>query len=276
MRLSHDFPFAAGNGVQAGPLIAFARDALSRNEVVPLYQPIFDLRSCRITGFEAQLHWQQANGRCGRPEMFLPAFADRQLGAILGSRMIAQAFDDMQRWHHLGLAFGTMAIKASAVDFVRDDYAETLLVALKHRDLPPSMLIVEVPEGALSYDCPYIQRTLKILSFHGVRIALDDFGTGFASFLQLKQVPVDIVKIDRSLIAGAGRNEQDNALVLTLVALGASLGGRTVADGIETLVQAEFLHAVGCDMGQGHVFGAALSAADVPALINCLAVSATG
>ena len=130
---------------------------------------------------------------------------------------------------------------------------------------------MEVTEGVfLGRGAHHVARALSVLNERGIRIALDDFGTGFASLTHLKQFPVDVLKIDRSFVAGIGTNPDDTAIVRALIGLGQSLGIETVAEGIETRAQAEFVKTHGCDVGQGFLFSTARPADMVPSIITSL------
>jgi EAL domain-containing protein (putative c-di-GMP-specific phosphodiesterase class I) len=114
----------------------------------------------------------------------------------------------------------------------------------------------------------HVETVLRTLCEEGVRIALDDFGTGYASLSHLKQFPVDAIKIDQSFVRDLAENPDDTAILFAVLNLGHNLGIDTIAEGIETEVQAEFLRAQGCDMGQGYLFGKAKPASDIPILVT--------
>jgi len=249
-------------------LLATVWDAIEADEIMPHYQPKIDLASGAIAGFEALLRWEQPTGAIGLPEMFVAAFADRELAIALGARMIDRVLDDVRRWVDAGIAFGHVAINASAADFAGNDFAERLLAAIALRGLSPGLIELEVTEGVfLGRAAHHVARALSVLNAHGIRIALDDFGTGYASLTHLRQFPVHALKIDRSFVAGLGRSADDAAIVRALITLGTSLGIETVAEGIETFEQASFVRSHGCTLGQGFLFGTAIPARDVAGLI---------
>lgn len=253
-------------------MTALARDAIHQDRVFPFYQPKLDLRSGKLTGFEALLRWEQSDGNLGLPYMVAPAFLDTELALVIGDRMMTRVLDDMQKWKRASIDFGQIALNTCAGDFAANDFAERLLAAMRVRGLPPTLIEIEVTENVfLDRGSQYVLRALTKLNKHGVRIALDDFGTGFASLTHLKKFPVDVLKIDQSFVAGLGKTADDAAIVRALIGLGGSLGMETVAEGIETQAQAAFVRTCGCTIGQGYLFGAAAPAHKMPELIRKMA-----
>jgi diguanylate cyclase (GGDEF)-like protein len=250
-------------------LLATAREMLNKNGVVPHYQPKIDLRTGAIVGFEALLRWRTAHTETAMPDVLAAAFSDQELAVSISDCMLTQIVADMAGWIEQGVGFGRIAINSCAADFKSNDFAERLLARLSDHDVPPSAIEVEVTEDVfLGRGSHHVERALTVLNERGVRIALDDFGTGYASLTHLKRFPVHTLKIDRSFVSGIGKNLDDTAIVRALVALGATLGLETVAEGIETEDQALALCGLGCDIGQGFLYGAARPARDVPCVIS--------
>lgn len=252
-------------------MLSIAREGVERRSFVPHYQPKVDLWSGALVGFEALVRCQLDGGELVLPEVFASAFSDRKLAAAIGEQMRTKVLDDVRTWSDRGLDFGHVAINSCAADFSTDNFAEHLLNEISKRNLPPGLIQLEVTEGVfLGRGAHHVKRALTTLSEQGMRIALDDFGTGYASLIHLKQFPVDVLKIDRSFIAGIGNNPDDTAIVRALIGLGSSLGIVTVAEGIETEAQAAFVKAHGCDMGQGFLYSPARPADQIPDLIVSL------
>jgi diguanylate cyclase (GGDEF)-like protein/PAS domain S-box-containing protein len=250
-------------------MIGSARFALQRDTIVPHYQPKVSLRTSEVVGFEALLRWRDHDGRLRTPDALNAAFEDPALGAPLGDAMLEKVLDDIQRWSDADVAFGHVAINAAGADFRRGDFAKRIIEGLADRNLPPSCLQIEVTENVfLGHGAPDVDRALKILSHHGIRIALDDFGTGYASLSHLTQFPVDLLKIDRSFIQQIGSSANAEAITSTIINLGHCLGLEVVAEGIETTAQEAYLLAIGCDMGQGFLYSSAISADVVPACLS--------
>jgi diguanylate cyclase (GGDEF)-like protein/PAS domain S-box-containing protein len=246
-------------------MLSLARDALREERIVPYYQPKIDLRSGAVAGFEALLRWTHHSKGVQSPATIAAAFEDLNLAAEISDCMVDAVIADAVRWRDKGVAFGHVAINAAAAEFRRGDFADKLLERLHRSGLPSSALQVEVTETVfLGRGADFVERALNALSAAGVGIALDDFGTGYASLSHLKQFPVDVIKIDRSFVRDIEADPGDAAIIDAVVSLGRSLGIRIVAEGIETDRQHDFLHSLGCDYGQGYLYGKAAPAADVP------------
>jgi diguanylate cyclase (GGDEF)-like protein/PAS domain S-box-containing protein len=250
-------------------MIASARYALHQDAIVPHYQPKLSLRTSEVTGFEALLRWRDRDGQVRSPDTLSAAFEDPVLGAQISDRMLEKVLDDVALWSRAGLPFGHVAINVAGVDFRRADFAQWIVGSLAARNLPPDCLQIEVTENVfLGHGTHDVERALKTLSQHGIRIALDDFGTGYASLSHLTQFPVNLLKIDRSFIRQIGSSANAEAITSTVINLGHCLGLEVVAEGIETAAQEAYLRGIGCDTGQGFLYSRAVPAEAVPA---CLA-----
>ncbi|WP_395397737.1 EAL domain-containing protein [Novosphingobium sp. BL-8A] len=246
-----------------------AREALLEDRVVAFYQPKVCLRTGRCVGFEALLRWHHGSG-LRTPDAIGAALNDPDLSTSLTDRMLEQVITDLRAWRDAGIDAGRIAINGAEGDFRRGDFAERILERLARAGLPPHVLELEVTEsvfvGQLAQN---VSSALDVLSREGVKIALDDFGTGYASLTHLKQFPVDTLKIDRSFISRLDDFErEDAAIVGAVIDLARNLGISTVAEGIETVVQAAHLVRNHCDYGQGFLFGRPTGSAHVAALLG--------
>ncbi|RRH68843.1 putative bifunctional diguanylate cyclase/phosphodiesterase [Falsigemmobacter faecalis] len=250
-------------------MLSDARAALQDDSIVPFYQPKICLRSGAPSGFEALLRWQHPEG-VRPPSAISAALADPALSVQLTNRMLDCVIADIVRWRAMGLQVGRIAVNGASGDFLRGDFAERILTRLAQAGLPPSVLEVEVTETVfLSQKARNVEEILQKLSRAGITIALDDFGTGYASLTHLKQFPVDTIKIDRSFISRlGGPGSEDSVIVDAVCELARKLGITTVAEGIETAIQASLLKARGCDVGQGYFFGHPVPASEVPELLK--------
>lgn len=250
-------------------MLSVARAGIAERRIVPHYQPKLDLRSGQLVGFEALMRCDSINGEAMLPEAFAHAFNDRELASEISAQILTRILRDVRRWMNQKVPFGHIAINTCAADFYDDSFAERLLVQIGNYGLDPRSFEIEVTEGVfLGRGAHHVARALALLSKSGIRIALDDFGTGFASLTHLKQFPVDILKIDRSFIAGIGKRPDDTAIVRALIGLGRSLGIETVAEGVETVDQATFVKSHGCDVGQGYLYGYAVPADAIPRIVG--------
>jgi len=245
-----------------------ARGAIDARSIEPFYQPKVHLNSGALAGFEALLRWRNRRAGIELPASIQAAFDDPQLAIALSEQMHDMVFEDMRRWLQDGIPFGHVAINASAAEFRDMEFADRILERLRSADIPNHCLEVEVTETVfLGRGAEFVEKALRTLSREGVKIALDDFGTGYASLSHLKQFPVDIIKIDRSFVHDLASNPDDPAILQAVLTLGRSLGITTVAEGVETAVQAIFLRNQGCDIGQGFLFGMASPSSSIPDLV---------
>ncbi|WP_114952196.1 putative bifunctional diguanylate cyclase/phosphodiesterase [Sphingosinicella terrae] len=249
-------------------MLAVAKRALADELVTPFYQPKVDLRTGNIVGFEALLRCCPPGEAPFGPDRLAAAFDHSALAAELSDRMIAAVVDDVAGWRALGLAFGHVAINASAAELRDPAFAGRLIARLAAAGLPASCVQLEVTESVLlGRSSESAERCFAALAAAGVKLALDDFGTGFASLSHLKAYPVDVIKIDRSFIQDLDACPEDGAIVRALIGLAEALGLEVVAEGIETRRQRDLLAGLGCGFGQGYLFGRAMTAADAAALL---------
>ncbi|MES1971673.1 MAG: EAL domain-containing protein [Pseudomonadota bacterium] len=252
-------------------MLSEARGALNDDRIVPFYQPKVRLATGEVVGFEALLRWHHPLNGLQYPRSIGAALEDKELAAHLTDRMMDSVFADMRGWLQSGVPFGKIAINGAAADFFRGELAERVLERLDRFGIPPGRLELEVTESVFfGRRAESVERTLNALNRAGVTIALDDFGTGYASLTHLKQFPVDVLKIDRSFVSKLTDNdgEEDAVIVGAVLNLAHNLGIVTVAEGIETIAQRNYLRRKGCDLGQGYLFSRAVAASRVPGLVS--------
>ena len=250
-------------------MISNARDAIASNELIPFYQPKVDLGTGRIIGFEALLRRVRPDGEVLLPGTISAAFEYPDLAQAISSRMIGCVVDDIAGWLGEGLDIGHVAINVSGADLRNENFPDHLLASLARSGVSCSRIELEVTESVfLGRGAESVERALRTLSQAGISIALDDFGTGYASLSHLKQFPIDIIKIDQRFVRDLQDDPDDAAIVRAVLNLGYSLGIKTVAEGIETEAQADYLKTGGCHFGQGFLFSPAVPAKDVPSLFQ--------
>ncbi len=227
------------------------------------YQPILDLASRRLVGFEALLRWRHESRGLLRPAEFLATAEESGLILPLGDWVLGQACRDAALWTSGG-APGALPVHVnlSGRQFGQPDLAERVAGALGAAGLSPEGLLLEVTEGELAGDPRQAARRLLQLREHGVRVALDDFGTGFSSMSYLQQYPIDVLKVDRSFVARMHESEGSRRIVQAIVSLGGGLGMEVVAEGVEHEAQCAELLALGCTRGQGFLFARPLPLAE--------------
>jgi diguanylate cyclase (GGDEF)-like protein len=238
-------------------IAAGLRHALARDEFVLHYQPIVDLGTETIVEVEALIRWRHPDGSLVAPADFIPVAEDSGLIVPIGDWVLRQACHDARDWHHRHHL--SVAVNVSGQQFDDASLVDSVLAALSEADLPGKALIIEITESNLvatsRTDALYGQ--LQRLRAHGVRVAIDDFGTGYSSLSYVAKLPVDIVKIDKTLTharSSTGVLAQDWAFTGAILQLIDSLHMVAVAEGVETKEQAEALRALGCRFVQGYYF----------------------
>jgi len=250
-------------------MLRHARTVLDNDWIEPFYQPKIALATGRVAGFEALLRWRHPRVGLQLPRTIAYAFDDINTAGLLGGTMAEAVLSDIRRWMDRDIAIGKIAMNASAAELRDPAYAERLLGRLDRHCIPPAMIELEITETAFLDDraCNVIVM-LSTLRAAGMTVALDDFGTGFSSLSHIRDFPVDTIKIDSSFVAGIDTSPRDRAITEAVLALGSALGMTTVAEGVETQAQADFLVAHGCQLGQGFLFAPAIEAATVEDLVT--------
>lgn len=227
---------------------ASLRDALAEEALQIHYQPKIDLETGNIAGAEALVRWNHA-GRMISPAEFIPIAEETGLIIELGYWILTQVCRDTVSWHRR-LPGLSVAVNVSARQLAERDFADRAIAIVRRAGLSPSMFTLEVTETVVMRDVANQVAVLNDLRAAGFRIAVDDFGTGYSSLSYLRQLPVTMLKIDRSFINDV---PGDAAIAATVIALGKKLGLTTVAEGVETQEQYDWLRAEGCDQVQGYL-----------------------
>lgn len=216
-----------------------------------VYQPQHDLRSPAIVGYEALIRWRDSALGDVPPAAFIPVAEESRLIGRIGDWVLGRALMDARRFP----ADARLAVNVSAIQLRDASFPGRVATLLSAHDFPAPRLELEITESAAIANDETIVAVLLELRRRGVRIAVDDFGTGYASLSYLRHLAIDMVKIDRSFIAGVGRSAADSAIVLGIMGMAHGLGLVAVAEGVETEEQREFLRVAGCDIAQGFLLG---------------------
>ncbi|WP_461571949.1 putative bifunctional diguanylate cyclase/phosphodiesterase [Thiobacillus sp.] len=235
-------------------LEARLKHALAREELALHYQPKLEIRSGRLVGWEALLRWQSPELGAVSPEEFIPVAEQSGLILPIGDWVLREACRQMRAWQDQGLAAGTMAVNLSTRQFRQTDLAEEISVALRDTGLAPGDLELEITESSIMDNLDTAANVLAELEQLGIRIAVDDFGTGYSSLSYLKTFSIHCLKIDRSFIRDIPGDDNDTAIVRTIIALAMNLDLTVVAEGVETEAQLAYLRANHCDQAQGYLF----------------------
>jgi diguanylate cyclase (GGDEF)-like protein len=225
--------------------------ALEAGQFFLLYQPTIDLKTNAFTGVEALLCWRHPDRGVVQPDDFIPALETSGLIVPVGAWVLEEACRQGATWHAQGHRF-MVSVNVSGKQVELDRFISDVEVALALSGFDPAMLILELTETTLVNDVAGAR--LVLLKALGVRLAVDDFGAGFSSLSYLRKLPIDILKIDRSFVAGMAESAASAALVHTLVQLGKVLNLETIAEGIERDDQRWRLQAENVDTGQGFLF----------------------
>jgi diguanylate cyclase (GGDEF)-like protein len=228
--------------------------ALERNELVLNYQPKREILSGRLTGWEALLRWQSPELGAVSPAEFIPVAEQSGLILPIGEWVLREACRQLRAWQEMALTPGTMAVNLSSRQFRQTDLAEQISAAIRDSGIAPGDLELELTESIIMDNLASAAGMLADMKRLGIRIAVDDFGTGYSSLSYLKTFPLHCLKIDRSFINDIPGDENDTAIVRTIIALAKSLGLTVVAEGVETEAQLGYLRANHCDEAQGYLF----------------------
>ena len=240
------------------------RAAIAAGHLFVVYQPIVGLATGACTGMEALVRWRHPARGVVPPVEFIEIAEETGLIGALGSFVLGEACFQMGRWQgELGSAApGLMSVNVSKAQLRDGNFGVVVEQALAASRLPAHRLQLEVTESLAGQD-EQVRQQLHQLKALGLKVALDDFGTGYSSLSSLHQLPVDVVKIDRSFVTQLESSAHHRVLVEATVKVAKSLGMGTVAEGIETEGQAAELTRLGCDRGQGYLFAKPMAAGDV-------------
>ena len=245
--------------------------AIANDEFTLVYQPVVELESNGVVGFEALIRWQHPEFGLIPPDKFIPIAEENGMIIQIGRWVLREACTTAARWLHLHPGDLTMAVNLSARQLASMSLLDDVREALDSTGLPPQALVLEMTETALVQDAPMAAARLHELRTLGVRLAIDDFGTGYSSLSYLRQFPVDILKIDRSFINTITDREQVPAIVRGLLDLGRTLRLETIAEGIESDTQLGQLRDQHCELGQGFLFARPMPADEAEQLLGMLA-----
>ncbi|WP_193335851.1 putative bifunctional diguanylate cyclase/phosphodiesterase [Devosia beringensis] len=234
------------------------RQALARDEFYLLYQPQIELSSGRTVGLEALIRWCNAELGEVSPADFIPLAEETGLIVQIGEWILLEACRQAAQWNWQG----RMSVNVSPAQFAQGDLVASVRRALQESGLPPHRLDIEITESIHVADSPANLRILNQLSAMGVCLAMDDFGTGFSSLSYLTSLPIDKIKIDQSFVRNLP-DAQSEAIIETTVVMARRLGKIVIAEGVETEQQRAYLAGIGCDIGQGYLFGRPSLAAEL-------------
>ena len=239
------------------------RGALAGNELELHYQPVMSLTHGATVGVEGLVRWHHGARGLMMPGEFIPVSEESGLVVPVGARVLQDGCRQLARWGECPDTSGlTVSLNVSVRQLTHSDLVGAVVAALEASGADPSKLCLEITETALMDDVDIAIRVLNTLRSIGVQVWVDDFGAGYSSLLYLRRLPLDLLKIDHSFVAGVANEPEDHAIVSGIVNLAHGLGLTALAEGVETAEQAEALRQIGCDLAQGFLWSTALPAAD--------------
>ncbi len=243
------------------------RRSLENNEIVAYYQPIVEISSEKIVGFEALARWIKQDGTLVQPDDFIPLAEEIGLIIDIGSHLINSSAIQTAAWvNRFGQIF--TSVNFSSRQFKQNDLANDVLKALKNAGLQPCYFEMEITESILMNNSSDSMNLLGQLIDQGMGIAIDDFGTGYSSLSYLTSFPISKIKIDRSFVSKLPHDRNALAVVTAIISLAKSLNLKIVAEGIETAEQFACLATLGCQYGQGYLFGNPVPADEATKLLE--------
>jgi diguanylate cyclase (GGDEF)-like protein/PAS domain S-box-containing protein len=239
------------------------RYGLEHNQLSVYYQPQVKIATGRIFGAEALLRWRHPKKGFISPANFIPVAEETNLIVTIGTWVLKTVCAQIASWNALDKTMvGCIAVNVSARQFIQPDFIDIVMNTIARTGIKPCQLELELTEGVLIYDIDKTLAKLAQLKAFGVHIAIDDFGTGYSSLNYLKRFPLNVLKIDKSFIYNVMSEENDAAIVQTIITLAKNLHLRVLAEGVETEQQLAFLRARGCDSFQGYLCSRAICAED--------------
>ncbi|MBE6449799.1 MAG: EAL domain-containing protein [Alphaproteobacteria bacterium] len=244
------------------------RRAIAKKQFFLDFQPQLDLKTQKVTGFEALVRWRHPEKGLILPSLFISVAEDTGLITNLCEYVMELAFDQIKKWNRLGLGRLTMAINLSAAQFKDEKLISTIKNLIKSKKVQNSMLEFEITESLLMKDAKQANEILSQLSELGIRVAVDDFGTGYSSLSYLSKFPVDKLKIDRSFVRDLETNRDNVEIIKAIISLGHALNLEVIAEGCENQEQLDLLCQLGCDSVQGFYIARPLSCQDALAFLK--------
>lgn len=242
--------------------------AIERQELIAYYQPQVDLETQQIIGVEALLRWMHPEKGLMPPAFFISLAEESGLIVPMGKWILQEACQQIQKWESEGLPKLTAAVNLSAAQFKQKNILEVIHQVLLETGLPPEQLELEITESTIVDNIEEAISIMKALRGLGLSISIDDFGTGYSSLNYLRHFPIQKLKIDQSFVKDIGHTGKEKPLVDIILILAQNMNIRSIAEGIETKEQAEYLRARGCQEGQGYLYGKPMGASEIKSLFS--------
>jgi diguanylate cyclase (GGDEF)-like protein len=239
------------------------RRALARDEFVMYYQPRVRLSDGAVASFEALVRWAHPEQGLVSPEEFIPLLEESGLILQLGEKVIDKVCAQLAAWREQGGPVLPVSVNISPRQFNGSDVARTLKLALERHRVPPQLIEVELTESSVMHDPDTVLESLRAIQRMGIKVLVDDFGMGYSSLSQLYKLKFDGLKVDRAFVLLMGQSEDGKVIVEAIVTMARALGMHVVAEGVETMEQAEALRQLGGDEVQGYLISKPLAADEI-------------
>lgn len=243
------------------------RKAIELNELSIAYQPKLELRTNEIIGVEALLRWKHSEYGNISPSTFIPLAEETGLILKLGEWVLREACLQLKKWEDEGVEHLGVSVNVSTIQFIQKDFVEKVEAILKDTLADPVYLELEITESS-TMDTELVISKLKRLKQLGIKISIDDFGSGYSSLSHIKNLPIDILKIDKSFINDIENDQSNQAIVSTILALATNLNLKTIAEGVENERQYQILKEKGCDQIQGYFISKPVPVTEVSKLLH--------
>lgn len=245
------------------------RTAIERHELRVYYQPIIDLGTMRLAGFEALMRWQHPQRGLVPPSEFIPVCEDTGLIIPVTLWILREACEQRVKWskEYPGMKM-MMSVNLSGKHFIQNDLVAQISDILAETEINPADLKLELTESAVMENAERVITMLRELKKLGVQLSIDDFGTGYSSLSYLHRFPIDTLKVDRSFVSEMETGSENGEIVRTIIALAKTLRMNVVAEGIESIHQIHQLQILGCEYGQGFLFSRPVPLAEVEKLLE--------
>ena len=240
--------------------------ALSKGEISMRYQQIMDISTSQIVGYEALMRWNHPDLGWVSPSVFIPLAEKNNLIAELGVFALREAISEATNWYPMGVGTNLpyVAVNLSAAQFHDANIVSSIEEILKDSGLEPERLVIEITEGVALTNINFAVEVVNHLKRVGISVSLDDFGTGYSSLSYLARLRPNCIKIDRSFVSGSEKTFDSDCLLEAIISLCHVLNMTVLAEGIETPAQLAVLQHLGCELGQGYLFSAAIPASELP------------
>lgn len=242
--------------------------AIEKSEFELFYQPQVDIKTWKIYGLEALLRWRMNHEENVPPAQFIPIAEETDLIVPIGNWVMKQAFAHLKQWHLMGFDYLRVAVNLSARQIREPHFVDQVTACLEEAGLEPEMVELEMTESQAFNNDAQMLNVLQEIKHHRIGISIDDFGTDYSSFMNMKKVSFDRLKIAREFVAGIGKNEKDEAIVSSLIELTHRLGIKVIAEGVETQEEFNYILQADCDEIQGYYFFRPMPASQIETILR--------